>query len=61
MASTSGSWTYLVEQTLVTTSNPNYVPSIILLGAFLVPIPYSMDCLATWSVSVLRASAPLAI
>jgi hypothetical protein len=24
----------LVEQTLVTTSNPNYVPSIIFLGAF---------------------------
>lgn len=61
MASTGGSWTYLVEQTLVTTSNPNYVPSIILLGAFLVPIPYSMDCLPTWSVSVLRASATLAI
>ena len=49
------------EQTLVTTSNPNYVPNIILLGAFLVPITYSMDCLPTWSVSVLRASATLAI
>jgi hypothetical protein len=61
MASTRGSWTYFVEQTLVTTSNPNCVPSIILLGALLVPVAYSMDCLPTWSVSVLRASAALAI
>lgn len=61
MASTRGSWTYLVEQTLVTTSNPNYVPSITLRGALLVPIPYSMDYLPTWSVSVVRASATLAI
>ena len=31
---------YLVERTLVATSNPNYVPSVILLGAFLVPIAF---------------------
>jgi hypothetical protein len=31
---------YLVERTLVATSNPNYVPSVILLGAFLVPITF---------------------
>jgi hypothetical protein len=31
---------FLVERTLVATSNPNYVPSVILLGAFLVPITF---------------------
>ena len=31
---------FLVERTLVATSNPNYVPSVILLGAFLVPISF---------------------
>ena len=51
----------LVEQTLVTTSNPNYAASIILLGAFLMPITYSMDCLPTWSASLLRARLTLAI
>jgi hypothetical protein len=29
---------YLVERTLVATSNPNYVPSVILLGAFLTAV-----------------------
>jgi protease PrsW len=32
---------FLVERTLVATSNPNYVPSVILLGAFLVPITFA--------------------
>jgi RsiW-degrading membrane proteinase PrsW (M82 family) len=31
---------YLVERTLVATSNPSYVPNVILLGAFLVPITF---------------------
>jgi RsiW-degrading membrane proteinase PrsW (M82 family) len=31
---------FLVERTLVATSNPNYVPSVILLGAFLVPLTF---------------------
>jgi hypothetical protein len=34
---------FLVERTLIATSNPNYVPSVILLGAFLVlRIPWTM-------------------
>jgi RsiW-degrading membrane proteinase PrsW (M82 family) len=44
---------YLVERTLVATSNPNYVPSVILLGAFLVPITfvtYLYERLAGWDV-----------
>lgn len=32
---------YLVERTLVHTGNPNYVPSVILLGAFLVPVAFT--------------------
>src|SRR5215213_4946455 len=35
---------YLVERTLVATSDPNYVPSVILLGAFLVPMPAIAVC-----------------
>src|SRR3712207_7410890 len=31
---------FLVERTLVATSSPNYVPSVILLGAFLVPVAF---------------------
>jgi hypothetical protein len=31
---------YLLERTLVATANPNYLPSVILLGAFLVPITF---------------------
>jgi RsiW-degrading membrane proteinase PrsW (M82 family) len=30
----------LVERTLIATSNPNYAPSVILLGAFLVPVTF---------------------
>jgi RsiW-degrading membrane proteinase PrsW (M82 family) len=44
---------YLVERTLVATSNPNYVPSIILLGAFLVPVTfvtYLYERLPNWEV-----------
>lgn len=32
---------YLLERTLVHTGNPNYVPSVILLGAFLVPVTFT--------------------
>ncbi len=31
---------YVTERVLVTTGNPNYVPSVILLGAFLVPVVF---------------------
>ena len=31
---------FLVERTLLATSNPNYAPSVILLGAFLVPVTF---------------------
>ena len=51
---------YLVERTLVATSNPNYVPSVILLGAFLVPITfvtYLYERLPNWDVPL----PPLAI
>ena len=51
---------YLVERTLVATSNPNYVPSVILLGAFLVPVTfttYLYERLPDWDVPL----PPLAI
>ena len=32
---------YLVERTMVATQNPNYIPSAILLGAFLVPVTFT--------------------
>ena len=51
---------FLVERTLVSTSNPNYIPSVILLGAFLVPVTfliYLYDRLPTWDVPL----PPLAI
>jgi protease PrsW len=44
---------FLVERTLVATSNPNYLPSVILLGAFLVPVTfltYLYDRLPNWDV-----------
>ena len=44
---------YLVERTLVATSNLNFVPSVILLGAFLVPITlvtYLYERLPNWDV-----------
>jgi protease PrsW len=31
---------FLVEWALVTTHNPNYIPSVIVLGAFLVPVAF---------------------
>jgi len=43
----------LVERTLVATSDPNYVPSALLLGAFLVPITfttYLYERLPEWEV-----------
>jgi RsiW-degrading membrane proteinase PrsW (M82 family) len=46
---------FLVERTLIATSNPNYVPSVILLGAFLVPITFVtyLDArLPNWNVSL---------
>ena len=51
---------YLVERTLVATTNPNYVPSVILLGAFLVPVTfltYLYERLPNWDVPL----PPLAI
>ena len=51
---------YLVERTLVATANPNYVPSVILLGAFLVPVTfttYLYERLPNWDVPL----PPLAI
>jgi protease PrsW len=44
---------FLVERTLVATGDPNYVPSAILLGAFLVPVTfttYLYDRLPNWDV-----------
>src|SRR5215210_4033613 len=44
---------FLVERTLVATGNPNYVPSAILLGAFLVPVTfttYLYERLPNWDV-----------
>jgi len=32
---------YLVERTLVATGDPNYIPSALLLGAFLVPVTFT--------------------
>lgn len=46
---------YLVERALVSTGNPNYVPSVILLGAFLVPVSfttYLYERLPDWEVSL---------
>jgi len=43
----------LVERTLIATSSPNYLPSVILLGAFLVPITfvtYLYERLPNWNV-----------
>jgi hypothetical protein len=45
----------LVERTLVATGDPNYVPSVILLGALLVPITfvtYLYERLPSWDVSL---------
>jgi protease PrsW len=44
---------YLLERTLVATANPNYLPSVILLGAFLVPVTfvsYLYERLPDWEV-----------
>jgi RsiW-degrading membrane proteinase PrsW (M82 family) len=44
---------FLVERTLVATSNPNYIPSVILLGAFLVPVTfvsYLYERMPSWDV-----------
>ena len=44
---------FLVERTLVATGGPNYVPSAILLGAFLVPVTfttYLYERLPSWDV-----------
>jgi protease PrsW len=46
---------FLVERALIATSSPNYVPSVILLGAFLVPITfttYLYERLPNWDVSL---------
>ena len=51
---------FLVERTLVATGDPNYVPSAILLGAFLVPVTfttYLYERLPIWEVPL----PPLAI
>lgn len=51
---------FLVERTLVATSNPNYVPSVILLGAFLVPVTfltYLYERMPDWEVPL----PPLAV
>lgn len=45
---------FLTEQVLVSTSNPNYIPSVILLGAFLVPVTfvtYLYERLPRWEVA----------
>jgi hypothetical protein len=44
---------YLVERTLLATSNANHVPSVILLGAFLVPVTF-VEFLAVELVSLLH-------
>jgi protease PrsW len=44
---------FLVERTLVATGDPNYIPSAILLGAFLVPVTfttYLYERLPNWDV-----------
>ena len=46
---------FLVERTLIATSNPNFAPSVILLGTFLVPITfvtYLYERLPSWDVSL---------
>ena len=46
---------YLTEKVVVTTGNPNFVPSVILLGAFLVPVvfvAYLYERLPDWEVPV---------
>ena len=51
---------FLVERTLVATGDPNYIPSAILLGAFLVPVTfttYLYERLPDWEVPL----PPLAI
>src|SRR5215208_3626989 len=51
---------FLVERTLVATGNPNFVPSAILLGAFLVPVTfttYLYERLPNWDVPL----PPLAV
>jgi hypothetical protein len=43
----------LVEWALVATGNPNYIPSVIVLGAFLVPVTfvsYLYERLPNWDV-----------
>lgn len=51
---------YLVERVLVATRNPNFVPSVILLGAFLIPVAfvtYLYERLSDWEVPL----PPLAV
>ena len=46
---------FLVEWALATTQNPNYIPSVILLGAFLVPVTfvsYLYERLQDWEVTL---------
>lgn len=46
---------FLTEQVLASTSNPNYIPSVILLGAFLVPVTfvaYLYERLPRWEVEL---------
>ena len=46
---------FLVERTLVATGDPNYIPSAILLGAFLVPLTfttYLYERLPDWDVAL---------
>ena len=46
---------YLVERTLVATANPNFFPSVILLGAFLVPVTvlaFLSEGLPKWEVGL---------
>jgi len=51
---------YLAERVLVATRNPNFIPSVILLGAFLVPITfltYLYERMSDWEVPL----PPLAV
>ncbi len=46
---------FLTERVLVATANPNYIPSVILLGAFLVPVTfvtYMYERLPRWEVEL---------
>ncbi len=46
---------FLVERTLIATSDPNYIPSALLLGAFLVPVTfttYLYERLPNWDVAL---------